>query len=291
MNIRRITTRTAIAGATTALAAGALVGISTTAANAATVSNGYTCSNAGYGLAFAVPMSVSGDLPVPQYWAGASVAPNLLNLTAEATVDPAVATQLATYGISHARADDYGIALGSSNVPVPLEGDFVTDDAGATTWQASGSNKAFTTPNPGTVDGTLPTAFTLTAESSAVGDVPLTCTLNEGETAANLVTGFTLLKQSSATTAPAKATGKVGKAVMLPVSVSSTSLGGPVSSGKVVAKEGKKVLGTATLKKGKATLNLGKKLKAGKHTITVTYKGIPSVGGSSDKTVLTIKKK
>jgi hypothetical protein len=192
--------------------------------------------------------------------------------------------------VTHARADDYSIALGSSTVPVPIEGDFVTDDAGNVTWQAAGANKAFTTPNPGVVDGSLPASFTLTAESSA-GDVPFACTLSEGETASNLVNDFTLLKQSSATTAPAKATGKVGKAVKLPVSVSSTSLGGPVSSGKVVAKEGKKVLGTATLKKGKATINLGKKLKAGKHKITVTYQGIPSVGGSSDKTVLTIKKK
>jgi hypothetical protein len=289
MNIRRITARTAIAGATTALAAGALVGISTTAANAETVSNNYTCVNSIFNITFDIPMSVTGDLPVPQYWAGANVAPDLLNITAEATVDPAVAGQLSAFGVTHARADDYSIALGSSTVPVPIEGDFVTDDEGNVTWQASGANEAFTTPDPGVVDGSLPAAFTLTAESSA-GDVPFACTLGEGETASKLVNDFTLLKQSSSTTAPAKAAGKVGKAVKLPVSVSSTSLGGPVSSGKVVAKEGKKVLGTATLKKGVASINLGKKLKAGKHTITVTYQGIPSVGGSSAKTVLTVKK-
>jgi hypothetical protein len=61
-------------------------------------------------------------------------------------------------------------------------------------------------------------------------------------------------------------------------------------SGKVVAKEGSKTLRTATLKNGKVVLNLGKKLKVGKHKITVTYLGIPSVGGSSDKVVVKVVK-
>ena len=65
MNLRSIAARTVVAGATTALAAGALVGISTTAANAATVTNTYTCSLPSvYSGDF--DLTVTGEIPVPQ---------------------------------------------------------------------------------------------------------------------------------------------------------------------------------------------------------------------------------
>lgn len=287
MNLRLITTRTAVAGATVALAAGALVGITSTAANAATVTNTYTCSLPNvYSGDF--DLTVTGEIPVPQYWAGATVPSGLLNITAEATVPADAAGLLGAAGVTGAKSDDFAFALGNSPVPVPLAGDFETA-GGATKWMASGVNDAFTTPNPGTYDALMPVAFTMTTMQGDTPSVSLGCVIKEGTEPAAMSEGFTLLKQASATTAPKAVSAKKGKAVKLAVSAESTSLGGPVN-GKVIAKEGSKVLDSATLKKGKATLDLGKKLKVGKHTITVTYKGLPSVSGSSAKSVVTIKK-
>ena len=286
MKLRTITTRAAVAGATTALATGALVGISTTSAVAAEVTNTYDCTNSIFAVSFEQPMTVSGELPVPQYWAGAAVPENLLNVTVSAPVDPAVAGMLAGYGVSSARADDYTIALGSGTVPVPISGDFVTEGE-STTWEATGANEAFTTPDPGMTEGKLPEAFTLIAESSAVGDVPFNCTLQEGETAQTLAS-IDLLRQQSETIGK-NVTVKKGKKAVVPVSVNSTSMGGAVSGGKVVAKKGSKTLDSANLKNGKAKLDLGK-LPVGKTKVTITYAGIPSVAGSSDKITVTVKK-
>lgn len=287
MKLRTITSRAAAAGATTALAAGALVGVTTTSAVAAEVTNTYTCVNSLFEISFDQTMTVSGELPVPQYWAGAAVPAGLLNLTVSAPVDPTVAGMLGGYGVTSARSDDYTIALGTGTVPVPISGDFVTEE-GATTWEAAGSNEEFTTPNPGQTDGNLPQTFTLTAESGAVGDVPFVCTLKEGETAQTLAS-LMLLRQQSETVAK-NVTAKKGKKVTVNATVSSTSLSQPVMSGKVTAVKGKKVLGSGQVKNGKAKLNLGK-LPVGKHKVTVTYAGIPSVAGSSDKITVTVKKK
>lgn len=289
MNLRSIAARTVVAGATSALAAGALVGVTATGANAATVSNTYTCSNTALGFTFDQAISVTGELPVPQYWAGAAVPEKLLNISVDATLDPAVAAGLSGAGVTKARSDDFSIALSTTKVPVPIAGD-IASEGGTTTWKATGANKPFMTPDPGQANGLLPQAFTLIGESAALGDVPLSCTLKTGETAQTLAS-INLLKQSSATEVVAKVIkAKKGKAAKVPVSVTSTSLGGPVSGGKVVAKEGSKTVGSGTLKAGKVVLKLSKKLKVGKHKITVSYVGIPSVGGSSDKVVVKVVK-
>ena len=286
MNLRSISARAALVGATTALVAGGLVTATDVAANAATVTNTYTCSLPSvYSGDF--DLTVSGDIPVPQYWAGAGVPEGLLNVTATATVPPDAAGLLGAAGVTGARSDDFGFALGDATVPVPLKGNFSSDGT-TTTWQASGSNKPFVTPDPGTYDALMPAAFTMTTMQGDTDSVSLNCALKEGTEPQAITQGFTLLKQSSQTTAPKTVKAKKGKAAKLPVSVSSTSIGGPVSGGKVVAKEGKKTLATGTLKKGKATLNLGTKLKKGKHKITVTYLGIPSVSGSSAKSTVTV---
>ncbi|CAI9408433.1 Ig-like domain repeat protein [Nocardioides sp. T2.26MG-1] len=286
MILRSFTTRTAVAGAVTALAAGAMVGVATSPANAATVTNTYTCSLPSvYSGDF--DLTVTGEIPVPQYWAGATVPAGLLTVTAEATVPADAAGLLGAAGVTGARSDNFGFALSTSTVPVPLKGDFVTE-GGSTKWKATGANTAFTTPNPGTYDALMPAAFDMTTMQGDTDSVTLNCVLKEGTTAAAISSNFTLLKQSSKTVVtPTVIKVKKGKAAKIPATVSSTSLGGPVS-GKVVAKEGTKTLKAARLKNGKVVLNLGTKLKLGKHRITVKYLGIPSVGGSSDKVVVKV---
>lgn len=277
MKLRTITSRAVVAGATTALAAGALVAASAPA-NAATVDNTYTCTIAAQ--TFDSTLTVTGELPVPQYWAGAAVPEGLLNVTA--SVDEATAGQLAGYGATELRVDDFAFDLSGSTVPVPLSGPIAEGS-----WNGSGSNEPFVTPNPGVASALMPAAMTVTAVIGGI-DVSGPCTLAEGEEAQTLAS-IELLKQSSETLAD-DVTAKKGRKVVVPVAVNSTSLGGPVSGGKVVAKKGKKTLDSAKLKNGKAKLNLGKKFKVGKTKVTVMYKGIPSVGASSDKITVTIKK-
>lgn len=289
MNLRRTTARLAVAGVSTALAAGALVAGTDVAATAATVTNTYTCSLPGiYSGDF--ELTVSGDLPVPQYWAGASVPQDLMTVTADATVPADAAGLLGSLGYTGAHSGDFAFKLGSGSVPVPLAGDFSSDGT-TTTWHATGKNTAFTTPKPGTYDALLPSAFTLTATGGQMGDQSLSCVIEAGTQPGAIAQGFKLLRQSSQTTAPKSVKVKKGKPAKLATSVKSTSLGTPVTSGKVVAKEGKKVLGSGKLnRKGQAVIALGKKLKVGKHKVTVSFAGTPSIKGSSTKTTVTVKK-
>lgn len=288
MNLRRISARVAVAGATTALAAGALVGATGVAANAATVTNTYTCSLPNvYSGDF--DLTVTGEIPVPQYWAGADVPPNLINVTASATVPADAAGLLGAAGVTGAKASDFAFALGSGSVPVPLEGDFQTS-GGTTTWEATGSNTAFTTPNPGSYDAVMPSAFTMTTQQGDTDSVSLGCALKEGTTPQAITEGFVLLQQSSAMTAPKSATAKASKTAKVTVNLKSSSLGTAIKGAKVVAKEGSKTLGSAkTDKKGNATISLGK-LKAGKHKVTFSYAGTKSMKASSAKTTVTSTK-
>ncbi|MCW2772261.1 MAG: hypothetical protein JWN91_587 [Nocardioides sp.] len=286
MNIRRITARTAIAGATTALAAGALVGISTTAANAVDVTNTYNCSNAGLGLSFLSEMTVSGDLPVPQYGAGAPVPAGIINITAKAYVPDDVAPLLAGAGVTGAKSKDYAAHVGTTAAGIPLSGDFATDEGG-TYWDAAGANSAFVTPAPGTYDALLPDAFTLTAMQGDTESIEMDCVLADGQVPQSFGS-IEIVKQSSNISVPKTVTVKKGKAAKLTATFSNGT--GGVGIGKVVAKKGSKTLDTATVKNGMAKLNLGKKLPVGKNKITVTYVGNPSINTSSAKTTVIVKK-
>jgi len=284
MNLRSIAARTVVAGATTALAAGALVGVSTTAANAETASSTYTCKAPADAYVSDFAITVTGGLPVPQFWAGAPVPQGLVSITVTSPLSAEQATALGSFGITGAHSDDFALGFGPSSVPVPIDGDF-DSTSGSTVWAAEGSNNPFTTPNPGPNDIVLPSAFTMTTENAGGDFLPLACTIKEGETAATLVPGYVLNRQLSATTA----TSKASKKPTIAVTVVSKSWGQTMPTGKVVAKEGKKVVGKGTVKGGKAVIKLAKTLKAGKHKVTVTYAGTPSLKGSSAKVVVTKK--
>jgi hypothetical protein len=246
MNLRHLTARTAIAGVTTAMAAGALVGVTTTAASAATVSNTYTCTV--LGSPTDATLTVTGDLPVPQFAAGANVPAGLVNVTA--TVDP---------------------------LSGPVAG-------GA--WDGKGTNKAFITPDAGAaVAAMMPKSVTVTAVLPS-GDAPLPCVLKTGTTPATLAT-IKLIKQATVVTAPKAVKGKVGKATKFKATVAGDA--GKVRSGKLVAKQGKKVVGGGKIKNGKVTVAL-KKLSAGKHKLTLVFAGNGSFKPGKGKTVLTVKK-
>ena len=293
MILRSLAARATVAGVTTAMAAGALVGATTVAADAATAVNTYTCSIPSvYSGDF--DLTVTGELPVPQYWAGAAVPAGLLSVTAQSTVPADAAGLLGSLGYTGAKSTDFAFKLGTGKVPVPLTGSFSTSGAD-TVWDAAGSNKAFITPAPGTYDAVMPAKFSMTTTGGSNPGQTLTCLLKSGQTPQAIAQDFKLNRQSSKTVSPSTAAVRRGRTAVLPVKVTSTSLSGaPILSGKVVAKEGGKVLGAGTVKNGKAAVTISKritkKLKLGKHTLVVSYVGTPSVKPSSDKTILTVKR-
>ncbi|WP_121253798.1 Ig-like domain repeat protein [Nocardioides ferulae] len=277
MNFRRLSSRATVAAASTALAAGTLVGLGSTAAHAATVTNTYACS-LGPTPVGTFDLTVTGSLPVPQYWAGANVMAGLLPVTASATVPDFVAGVITSQGITGASSEDFGFDMGDSGVPVPLQGEFSEDGS---TWNAEGVNEAFTTPTPGTYDAFLPEAFSLTTEGGAQ-PMTLDCALTD-EAPGAVIEDFVLLKQSSTLTAPKSVKVKKGKVAKIKVSVED-EMG--AAAGKVVAVKGKKKA-RATLKNGTAVIKLGK-LPVGKHKFTVKYAGNKSISGSSAKVVVKV---
>lgn len=281
MNLRRVTARVAALGVSAVLGGSALVGLTVGTADAATANNTYTCTTA-LGPVDAV-LTVSGDLPTDSYWAGAPVPPSIVSVTAG--VDPATAGLLAT--VLHAtslRIDDFALGMGTAAVPAPLSGALTGGN-----WAGAGSNQAFVTPDPGATPITMPSAMTVKALVGDVVAATLPCALKTGQTSAQ-VASINLLQQSSSTTAPAKVKGRYGKAASFPATVKSTSMGMPVTSGKVVAKEGRKVVGSGSLtSQGIAKIKLSKKLKKGKHKLSVVYAGTNSIKGSSTKTLLVVR--
>lgn len=286
MNLRRLSVRAAAVGATAALAAGALVGATATSASAGTAENIYTCTVPVLG-AQDVTLSITGELPVHTYPAGAPVAPNLVGVTA--AVGPATAALLDGANVTEVTVPDFTLKLGNVNVPLPLAGP-VNADTGA--WSGTGSNKAFTTPTPGSFKPVMPQKFNISLNVTGLGALAAPCVLKAGQTA-NAVdeVPIVLVQQGTKMKVTAPKPVKKGKVAKLSVSVKSTILTTLGAPGKVVVKEGKKVVGQAVLNKaGVANVSLGKKLKPGKHKLTVSYAGNKSWKASKATVTLTVKK-
>lgn len=186
MNLRRLTHRAAVAGATTALAAGALVGMTATTAQAAPTAVQYTCTVAGNQLPIFV--TPTGTLP-SKLTAGDSVAADTQSFTMDFTVPRVVLNGLAGYGVSKVgiSTNDFAYGVGTSSIPVtglsvpktdvPASGDMVLP--------VSGKNGAYTAPDAGTYDLKMPSAFnaTVTTNSSLLSSLPASCTITDPATA------------------------------------------------------------------------------------------------------------
>jgi len=296
MNLRRISTRFAIAGVTTAVAASGMVGLATTAADAAEGSAVYDCL-AGPS-SFEVPVTATGSIPtaVPS---GFPVPAGFLPVTLGFTAAEATLTGIKNFtGATQfgAGSTDFKLRMGTTRIPIndvtvpnadiPATGDMTFTTAGST----AGS---FVVPKAGTYQVKLPAAFglvvTTNSATAAFQNLPATCTIKDGETAD--ITTVVVSKQGSTVTAKTPKPVARNKAAKVAVSVKGQYA---APTGKIVAKKGRKVLGTATLKKGKtitstATVTL-KKLKPGKHTIVLTYVGDPSTNKNSDSVKVTVKR-
>ncbi|MBA2956311.1 hypothetical protein GON03_18385 [Nocardioides sp. MAH-18] len=283
MNLRRLSARTAAAGATAALAAGALVGLGTATADAATATATYNCVQAEFSLSYNFAITITQTPATTPTWAGQAVAKGKLGtISVSASVPADAAATMASVGITGARSDDFKLG---GNVPFAVAGDFAPGAGGTATWQGTGTNPAFAAAKPGAFSATIPSKFTIITAKTGDG-FKLDCSLVAGQVQASMW-DTTLAKQTTKTTAK-NTTGKSGKPVKLKVTVKGN--GSVATAGQVVVSSGKKAVGKANVnpKTGVATVTL-KKLEDGKNKLTLTYKGTPSFGASKGKVTVTVK--
>ena len=285
MSFARLTTRLIAGGATAALATAGLVGMTSTAANAAPVSSSYTCTTP-FGP---VTGTVSVDIALlpPTAPAGFPVTAGLFSFNSNLVVSNATASGLSGAGVTGAKSDDFGTAFGDTVAKAPVVWNGApTSDGTNTTFAGKGANTAFELPKAGSYVVAMPKTFTLLAtNASGATVVTAPCTTTAPATIGNIV----LSKQTA--TIKAKATPKSAKKGSV-VSVKGTVKNefGQVVTGKVTVKDGKKTVGTAKVKKGKFTVKV-KGLAAGSHSLTVSFKGDDYTDkGVSKATKVTITK-
>lgn len=167
---------------------------------------------------------------------------------------------------------------------VDPEGDAVVVAAGAA--PANGtvarSGNTFTYTARGGFTGT--DTFGVTATDVFGSATTATVTVNVGSTAPPPAA-------VSASTTSASAPKKVKKGKKVTVVVSVVAANGTAATGPVSIAEGGATVGTGTVAAGSATVTLSKKLGVGKHTLTVTYGGSPTVAASSTTVKVKVVKK
>jgi hypothetical protein len=294
MTFSTFSKRLAATGAASALAAGALVGATSTSAIAAPISNSYTCSNEGLGLG---PWTVGleSDAPgiegFPEIGAGFDVPPTLLTLENTFTIPESAHTTLTGSGVEDISFPDFAGKFGASSIPVngmtAKVSEMADNGNGTYSFDSNGENGAFEVPRAGTHQVLSPAAFQMSASVPGIGNVPVNCTLAEGTSAGSYAT-IESVKNKSATAAKAtKKAFKKGTAVKIRVVVTD-KVDYQAPEGKVQAKKGSAKPFTAKLNsEGVAVINLGKKLKPGKHKFTVSF-GSGYYETSTDKVVVKV---
>jgi hypothetical protein len=276
MNLRSISARAALVGATTALVAGGLVAATGTSANAVDNNTDYTC-------ALTSPlqmdlgtfnMAISTPVIPPEATAGQSFPGGLLALTATLTIPAPTGASLANFGVDHADASDYAVTLGSSTIgaPIAFEEPTVNEDGSAVV-PGAGVNKPFSLPPAGTYKAMLPKEFTLQTEiTTTPGGDPTPATIGCTTATPGDLGSVKVTKGISSLKAKAAKKHKVNVTVV--------RLGDDVTpTGKVVAKVGKKKFTEKLDKKGKAVFTFPKSLKGKKAVFS--YKGDGFTAGDS----------
>ncbi|WP_344145851.1 Ig-like domain repeat protein [Nocardioides koreensis] len=282
-----MTRRIAVSGVATAIAAGALVGASSTAANAAIGADAtYTCDVAGNPAQ--LPVHVDVPLLPGSANAGTMIPAGLLQATTTVGIPAEVAAILGAYQVTGGTIDDFGMLVGDTTAPAPLTfSSFAAGtDPGSLVASTLGVNQVFALPKAGTYDITLPKAFTFmpTTAAGPLG-VPVACTSD----APGKLASIRIDKNASATTAKAPAKITKGSVAKVTTKVASLNDATPVPTGKVVAKLGSKTVGKGTLKAGKAVLKLAK-LPLGKDKVVLKYAGDAYTAASKTKSVIKVVK-
>ena len=293
MKFNTLPRRVAATGAVTALAAGALVGMTATSASAAGQTINYTCPTALGNL----PVTLTTDIPalptvasLGPYAAGSAVAAGQVpgGVMNHFVISDATKSTLDSVGTSKISFTSFQGAFGNSAVPAILPdvtNADMTHDPSTSTWSfdANGNNGAFKNPKAGTWDVFTPAAFSFVATTAAVGDVPITCTADT--TAPSYGTQIQVIKNNSVLKASSNSPVPHGSKAVLKAKVTAPN---HKPTGKVTFKDGTKKLGTVKLNaKGLAVLKT--KLSKGKHTIKMSYGGDGYTNKSKRSTKVTQK--
>ena len=271
--LNSLTSRVVAGGATAALAAAALVGVSATQASAAPVATTYTCTVPSLGdKQFAVTVDIA-LLPATAP-AGYPVPAGLLGFNSTLTVPGDVAAFMGSVSANGGKADDFSTSFGDDLAKAPVAWTTAAAPAGdgSVTFSGKGANAAFSLPKAGTYDVNMPKAFTLIPTSNGAA---LPASIPCKSAAPTKIGSITLSKQKATVKAKATpASAKKGAVVTVKGKVTNefVKTGGPEATGKVIIKDGKKKVGTGKIKKGKFVVKL-KGLAVGSHTLTVLYKG------------------
>ena len=249
MKFSSMSKRFAATGAATALAAGALVGLTGSAATAAPVTTTYTCEYAALGLGpwtVTVDSEAPGIEGFPSIAAGFDAPGGLLTITNHFTIPSDARAALQGASVEDIAFPDYAGGFGTNEVLVEgmtAKVSTMTDNGDGTySFDSNGLNAPFSTPAAGTYDITTPDAFNMVATVPGIGDVSVPCTLAEGTEVASYHTIEVTKNVSTAKGVPVKSTLKVGKVAKMKVTVKADN---ETPGGKVLVKEGSKTLGKA----------------------------------------------
>lgn len=286
--------RVLAASAVSALAAGALVGMTPSSASAAPIENDYICQ----GSTGPFPMTLDSDIPIlaaveaSGIGAGFDVPPMFLEVANTVTVPTAVIDGLAGLGITRVEAPGFAGTFGPVSVGVNDVGADVADaqdlENGFSSLQADGTNAAFEVPRAGSYDVVSPQSVTLQAKNSSgtlITEVP--CALATGETAGSYATIAVSKNESTSNAKPTKKSFKKGTAASVRVKVNAEN---ETPGGKVLLKKGSKTLAKGNLNKSGVAVLKTKALKVGKNKLTTVYKGDGYTLGSKDAVTVTVKR-
>lgn len=273
-----------------ALVGGALVGVTTSAAQAAVAGTAvYDCTTP-LGSTVPVPVTVAADALPTTAPAGLDVPAGAFPVDLSVLIPAAFGDTLGFLGVTGVGGSSNDLGFGLGDATVPLRGVTVPSTPVVTgqdtVLSVPTSTGAFTTPDAGTYPITMPDAFTFDALSQL--GLPLgtlECALAAGQDAT--IGSLETTKQASTTRARAvKAKVPAGKKPVISVTVVPETGGTP--DGTVVVTKGTKTLGTGTLgDTGKARIALPK-MKPGRYKVAVQYAGDGATEASATTASFTV---
>ena len=279
------------AGAVSALAAGTLVGATTTSAQAVEVTNEYIC----VGGSSPFPLTLVSDIPIlagfPSIGAGFDADAGLLDVVNTFTVPESVVTIMQGAGVTTLESPDFAGSIGATTVAI--EGVVATvasgvDNGETWTFDANGLNTAFQVPAAGTYDVLSPEGFSVLAKNSNDATIlSVTCDLatagTNGAYSSIVVTKNASTSNATAVNSPVKK----GDVAKIKVKVAAPN---EVPSGKVLLKKGTKTLTKGMLNENGIVILKTKALPVGKTKLTTAYKGDGYTKPSRDTVVFTVKR-
>jgi hypothetical protein len=278
------------AGAVSALAAGTLVGATTSSAQAAVVTDTYSCTTQLGPQEVTIEADIANIESTPDLAAGQAVDPTgLLDAVLTFTIsDTFHGLLLNSLGVDDLTVPNYDAVFGNSRVPTA---DFAASVSEMTqnedgSWSSTVSTEvlAFEAPRAGEWDVTVPDAFTIIATVSGT-EVPSECAVDG--TPSTLATVVVTKNESTSNATAVNSPVKKGDVAKIKVKVTAPN---ETPSGKVLLKKGTKTLTKGNLNDKGIVVLKTKALPVGKTKLTTAYKGDGYTKPSKDTVVVTVKR-